>query len=107
VVENQVKYEGESIKIGGKDYVLPGLSVGQSRKLIPKLEQKKDNDTVADQMSLFVEIVQSALSRNYPSITAELIEEGLTPGELAGLVGYVSRISGLKPKGETPAAATA
>jgi pyruvate carboxylase len=69
--------DGTRITIGGKEYIVPALSFGQIRKLLPKIQvlQSTGSSLTTEQMDAVAEVVQTALSRNYPEMTIETVEE--------------------------------
>lgn len=69
--------EGTRITIGGEEYVIPALSFGQIKKLLPKIQilQSVAGSLTEEQMNAVAEVVQTALSRNYPDMTIEKVED--------------------------------
>src|SRR6266699_3746809 len=87
---------GITISMGGSDYIVPPLTLGQLKRLTPtiaRLSDKEDQSVVFDAVC---EIVKEALSRNYPSISKEQVEDLLDLANCAEAVGAVLRGSGLK-----------
>lgn len=74
-------YEGENIKIGGKEYVVPGLSFGQIERLSDTIEeiQKAGAGGKLDKALIrkVSEVAHAALSRNYPEISLEQVKDML------------------------------
>jgi hypothetical protein len=99
---------GITIAMGGRDWIVPPLTLGQLRRLGPQLERIA-NDLQASMgeaaISAVVDIVTAALSRNYPEITAAQVEELLDLGNSPAVVRAVLTGSGLKPAGEAEAVA--
>jgi hypothetical protein len=92
----QPKYEGQKVKIGGVEYILPELSVRQfreSRELFTKLN---DENALA--------IILKALNRNYPNVKIEDIEDEVGVGEASRMLLMVRGLSGLLRTGPQPAA---
>lgn len=107
-VNGKPKYEGETVNIGGIDYVVPGLTVKQARALWPKivsLNKGITEENVTEKYADAVAIIHAGLSRNYPDITFEQAEELVDMRNLAKLVLIVSGRSGLIGPGLEPAAA--
>lgn len=86
--KQNVKFNGVEIVLGGETYILPPLSIrafskGDASAKITRIQQEfqkmnEDNtlsispECVAD----LVTLVTSALSRNYPQISEEVVEDG-------------------------------
>lgn len=99
----QKQIDGVTIRLGGNDYVVPPLSFKQVKKLLPRLQLLAKMDPISatpEQRTLVVELVQSALSRNYPEVTMEEVEDMLDLGNMLGVLKAVTGISGLIPTGE-------
>lgn len=77
--KNEELYEGETIKIRGKEYVFPGLSLGQIERFADDIEEVSKNDGTFDKKMIgtCVQIIHAALSRNYPEITVEEVKDML------------------------------
>lgn len=106
--EEQLKYEGVPVRIGNQTWVLPSLSVGQAKKLWPKLlsidnvggsveEIKKAMPEKFDDM---VAIIHAALSRNYKDISLEQLADIVSISQVKHLLLVVSGQSGFTPEGE-------
>jgi hypothetical protein len=72
------KFAGVAIELGGKTYIVPGLSLRQVRDLSPEIA-KMDGftaDTLASEyFDTAVGIILPAIQRNYPSITRDDLED--------------------------------
>lgn len=96
--------DGVTVKLAGKDYVIPPLTFKALRKLQPKLAVINSMGSVPtdEQMQAVVDLVHGAMVRNYPEMTANDVEELLdmknTPTVIQALMG----VSGLE-KGEAMA----
>jgi len=100
--------EGTTIAIGDKEYVVPALSFGQIKRLIPKIQvlQSVTSSLTSEQMEAVVEVVQTALKRNYPEITADDVEDMLdlsnAPRIIKAILGGSGFVQG-ENMGEAPA----
>ena len=67
---------GVTITMGGRDWLVPPLTLGQLRRLMPKVRQLTEIGASMGetQIGVLVEIVAAALQRNYPEATAEMVE---------------------------------
>jgi hypothetical protein len=84
--------------MGGQDWLVPPLTLGQLRRLMPKVRQLTEIGTSMGetQISVLVEIVTAALQRNYPEATADMVENLLDLGNASAVLNAVLTGSGLK-----------
>ncbi len=89
---------GVTIEMGGRDWLVPPLTLGQLRRLMPKVRQLTEIGASMGetQISVLVEIVATALQRNYPEATAEMVENLLDLGNASAVLNAVLTGSGLK-----------
>lgn len=97
--------EGAKVSMGGKDWVIPALSLGQVKRLQGKLAAlgKKGGTELLQATDDVVEVVHAALSRNYPNIKPEDVSDMLDLRNMGPAVQAVMGQSGLVEKGETTA----
>jgi hypothetical protein len=96
---------GITIAMGGHDYVVAPLTLGQLRRLAPKIEALRPGASDSEQvMDAICEIVHAALSRNYPDIPPERVPELIDLGNRDQIIKAVLGGSGLVP-GEAAAVA--
>lgn len=69
-----VKYDGIVVELAGRSWTIPPLSLGQLKKL-QKLTKDKMSDI--ENVDLMISYVYEALSRNYPELTVEDVENEL------------------------------
>jgi hypothetical protein len=104
------KIRGIPIEMGGAEFVVPPLTVGQIR------ECKEDRATVSregadevDVLEAAARIIHAAFARNYPDVTLDVLERDLLDmGNYREVLGAVLFGSGLRPavSGEAMAART-
>ncbi len=89
---------GVTIAMGGRDWLVPPLTLGQLRRLMPKVRQLSDIGASMSEMQItvLVEIVATAMQRNYPEATAEMVENLLDLGNASTVLNAVLTGSGLK-----------
>lgn len=99
--------DGKTIRMGGNEYVVPPLTFKQLRALTPKLDiiasipdGKMPDD---EQMQAMIDVVHSALSRNYPDVTAEAVEDMIDLGNVQPIIAAIMGVSGLLEPGEARA----
>ncbi len=91
--------EGVIVRMGGRDWTIPPLTFKQLRRLQPQLERLARINAAAtpEQIGAVSEIVQAALSRNYPEITVEEVEDMLDLGNAGRVITAILSGSGLVP----------
>jgi hypothetical protein len=89
---------GVTIAMGGRDWLVPPLTLGQLRRLMPKVRQLTEIGASMGeaQIGVLVEIVATALQRNYPDATVEMVENLLDLGNATVALNAVLTGSGLK-----------
>jgi len=102
---------GVEVAMGGENWLIPPLTLGQLRRLMPKVRQLTEIDAAMGeaQIGILVEIVAAALQRNYPEMTQETVENLLDLGNAGAVLNAVLLGSGLKRRsspGEAEAVAT-
>lgn len=100
---------GIEIAMGGQEWLVPPLTLGQLRRLMPKVQQLAEIDASMGeaQVGILVEIVAAALQRNYPDVTPETVESLLDLGNAGAVLNAVLTGSGLKRYGGSPGEAVA
>ena len=91
-------FPGVTIAMGGQDWLVPPLTLGQLRRLMPKVRQLTGIGASMGetQIGVLVEIVAAALQRNYPEATADMVENLLDLGNASAVLNAVLTGSGLK-----------
>ena len=92
---------GVSVAMGGEEWVVPPLTLGQLRRLMPQVRQLTEIGASMGeaQIAVLVDIVTAALQRNYPETTPEKVENLLDLGNASAVLNAVLPGSGLKPGG--------
>jgi len=106
---DEVKYEGTKVKLGGVEYVVPSLSVKQARALwgdILSMDEGITKENLPDKYAAMLKVIHAALTRNYPDVKLEEIEEHVDVANIRDLVRIVCGRSGVgAPQGPQPVAA--
>ncbi len=103
---------GVAVAMGGQDWIVPPLTLGQLRRLMPKVRQLTEIGASMGeaQINVLIDIVTAALQRNYPETTPDKVENLLDLGNASDVLNAVLTGSGLKPggaaMGEAPAPGT-
>jgi hypothetical protein len=97
------------VAMGGREWTVPPLTLGQLRRLMPKVRQLTEIGAQMgeSQIGVLVEIVAAALQRNYPDITPETVEDLLDLGNAGAVLNAVLTGSGLKSRDRSPGEAAA
>jgi hypothetical protein len=100
---------GVTVTMGGREWTVPPLTLGQLRRLMPKVRQLSEIGAQMGetQIAVIVEIVTEALQRNYPDITTETVENLLDLGNSGPVLTAVLTGSGLKQPVLAPGEAVA
>lgn len=115
---NEPRFEGKQFNLGGTVYVVPSLSVKQAKRFwedITELDflevDQKDRTKLKEFSRLIpthwdkmVPIIHAAMSRNYPNLKVEELEEMLDVTNIWGLMRTVVGASGVTARpGTQPA----
>ena len=92
---------GVAVAMGGRDWIVPPLTLGQLRQLMPKVRQLTEIGASMGeaQINVLIDIVTAALQRNYPETTPDKVETLLDLGNASAVLNAVLTGSGLKPGG--------
>lgn len=100
---------GITINMGGQDLIVPPLSLGDARRLWPKISKLQTEAELPEpeRMEIIAEVVHAALARNYPAMTPETVaDELLDMGNFSAVFAEVMSGSGFKMGEAQRAAAT-
>lgn len=97
-MDTPTPYRGTPIFMGGQNYVIPSLSVRQYRQFEATLAGLAGvaADKASEHFTAMLPVIQAALSRNYPDITVEKLEELLDLSTFPLAIKAVCGNSGLK-----------
>lgn len=98
--------EGVKISIGAKEFIVPALSFKQLRQLMPKIKGMAvvGAEITDEQMGDIVEVVHAAVSRNYPELAKDYLEENIDMNNVRPIINAIMGQSGLvKTSGEATA----
>jgi hypothetical protein len=100
---------GVIVAMGGQQWTVPPLTLGQLRRLMPKVRQLTEIGAQMGetQIGVLVEIVTAALQRNYPEMTTEAVENLLDLANAGPVLNAVLTGSGLRPREQPPGEAAA
>ena len=92
--------------MGGKQYVIPSLSVKQARALwekIRNLNRGITEENYPEKSKDGAEVIHAALSRNYPDLTVDQVEDLVDMRNIAKILLIIAGQSGIGP-GRVPVA---
>ena len=100
---------GVAVAMGGQDWIIPPLTLGQLRRLMPEVRQLTEIGASMGetQINVLIDIVTAALQRNYPETTPENVENLLDLGNASAVLNAVLTGSGLKSSGAAMGEASA
>lgn len=91
--------EGKTLNLGGTEYIVPPLNLGHIRRLQKDIERINQLDARSldnDAVDTMLKIIHTGLSRNYPDMTMEQLEELIDLGNMREVTQAVLGVSGLK-----------
>ena len=105
---DEVPFEGRTIKLGGRVYVIPSLTMKQAKQLwedIKSLNKGITEDTLLQKYDTALKIIHAAMVRNYPKLTVAELEDLIDLNNLKQVIAIVSGVSGIANPGGGPGAA--
>ena len=109
-MEPTPKFPGKPIEMGGRQFVVPAMSLGLIERYWPVITGEVMKDPAATDPRFFMgkcaEFIWEALKRNYPDLTLAEVKEMLDLMSVQTMVQAICEASGLvqkKPEGPTPA----
>jgi hypothetical protein len=100
-----IQHDGAKVRIGGKEWIIPALSLGQIRRLKEKISGLSNLSSMMtdEQVNDVCEIVHTALKRNYPDLALAEVEDMVDLGNMRNVIQAVMGQSGLVSTGEAGA----
>ena len=89
-------FEGTEIKFGAGKKIAPPLSLGQIKRFAPQIKDMNIGALDAETVDLSVTLIHAALSRNYPEITTQEVEDNIDISQMAPAITAIMRISGFE-----------
>jgi hypothetical protein len=75
------RFEGQTLKLGDREFVVPPLNWKRIRKLLPVLERIRSvgpvmvREFTEAMLDDYIEVIYEAVSRNYPEVTRDELED--------------------------------
>lgn len=93
--------DGEKIRFGSQDYIVPALNLKQLRTLSKKIDSVLKGNPSSDeeaqaQYDATIEVIQAALTRNYPEISMDFVETYVDMNNMQQVVLAILGRSGIK-----------
>ncbi|MBF0161613.1 MAG: hypothetical protein HQL88_04920 [Magnetococcales bacterium] len=96
-------HEGVTVHFAGSDWVVPALSLGQLKRLMPHFQALQSGQFSIEQIDSSLQVIHAALSRNYPALQLEDVEDLVDLASMPILMEAIMRASGLVRSGEAMA----
>ena len=91
------KIDGEKLVLGGREFIVPPINLKRLKQLYPLIETLAQETDALKQMDGTSQILHAALTRNYPEITLDEVEEMVDLGNFASVLKAVLGGSGFVP----------
>jgi hypothetical protein len=94
-----IQFEGVKIALGRQSYVVPALTIKQLRQLGPQLATMRGiqgREPTDEEIDGMFAVIHAALSRNYPDITVEQLEDVIDMNSLPVVMQAIMGQSGLE-----------
>lgn len=95
-------FDGETVSLGGKQYTLPPLSLRQVEKFQARIDAYLKGEATHDTVALMIDVVHSALSRNYATLTRDDVGDMLDLRNIQPVFMALLRQSGWAPSAQNP-----
>jgi len=88
------KFAGETMNLGGTDFVIPPLSLG-SLELFQERMASFKGGLDATSIKLTIDLTHAALQRNYPAITRQEVGDVIDISNVEQVMSCVMKVAGL------------
>ena len=98
VEADEPEFDGVAVRVGRTVYSVPAMNIRRLKKMLPEI----NNLTLAagtltnEDQDRLVRIIHSALSRNYPKLTKDDVEDIVDMGNFRTFLQAIMGVSGLK-----------
>jgi hypothetical protein len=100
---DEPRFEGTEMTIAGKKYVIPAMNLKRLKKQRPNIDLLRSMSPgpqmTEEEIGVMVEIIHAALSRNYPDLTVDDVEEMVDLNNIRPISMAVMGASGFVPAG--------
>ncbi len=88
-------HEGVTVRMAGKDWIVPPLNFRQLKELLPRIKSVQAGDFTPEFLEAMGRVIHASLSRNYPELTPETVEDMLDMSNFTPVFNAVMQVSGL------------
>jgi len=93
------QFDGTTVTMQRKEYLLPPLTLNQLRKMTPKLGKLGNSGIPTNSdMDVMLEVIHMSAVRNYPTMTRDDLGDLVDLGNLQTVFAAVMSVSGLDQK---------
>ena len=98
VEEDEPEFDGVAVRVGRTVYSVPAMNIKRLKKMLPEINDLKlaSGTLTNEDQDRLVRIVHSALSRNYPKMTKDDVEDIVDMGNVRTFLQAIMGVSGLK-----------
>jgi len=98
VEEDEPEFDGVAVRVGRTVYSVPAMNIKRLKKMLPEINDLKlaSGTLTNEDQDRLVRIVHSALSRNYPKMTKDDVEDIVDMGNFRTFLQAIMGVSGLK-----------
>lgn len=86
---------GKEIKIGDKVYVMPALTLGMLELYQDRIDAFQNGEVSSKSWTTVIDVVHSALKRNYPEMDRSVVTENLELRDIGSLFEKLMDVSGV------------
>lgn len=91
--------DGVTVKLRGKEFVIPPLSLGQWKRFLPLIKKMQTSTDSMENIIGLATIVHAALLANYPEIKIEEVEDLIDFSNMKAVMEAVLPLGFLQGKG--------
>lgn len=96
---------GKNVVLAGQEFEVPPLTFGQLRRLAKEIEilgsARLSASASPEQQDALMKVIHAALSRNYPDLTVEDMDDLIDMGNVLSVVEAVMSVSGFMRVADT------
>lgn len=92
------RFSGVVVVLEGAEYTVPPLGMRALRELLPRIRALELIDGIPSDLSVFVDVAHAALTRNYPAMERDWLEDVIDVSNVNALAeACFGKASGLVP----------
>jgi len=102
--KNNNLIDGFSLQVGGQEYIIPPLNFSAIKRFQKngtfEIANGASGSLDAEKTDAMIDLIHAAMTRNYPDMTREEVEDVLDMGNMATIINAVMGRSGMVAAGE-------